>query len=151
MVEPQRERIDWNKYWFVGDIEDQHGFMRFVIERAPLGSIWVFDELWQPETIRVIEPWATPPLGKPLRHLFGCYDNVEVPLTAEAKKALIPQLIPQLGKLLPKIHEIWTQRILNGNRPFFVSYDTLNICWITKEITKLKMTEAARRYGFYFD
>jgi hypothetical protein len=56
MVEPQRERIDWNKYWFVGDIEDQHGFMRFIIERAPLGSIWVFDELWQSETIRVIEP-----------------------------------------------------------------------------------------------
>ena len=150
MVEPQWERVDWNKYWVVTDIKDHLAFMRFVIERAPLGSIWVIDELWEPETIRVIEPWTTKPLGKPPRHLFGLlpgvYDNVEVRLTAEAKKALIPQL----DKLTPKIHEISSQRILDGNRPFFESYDTLMDCYITKEITKIKMTEAARRYGFSF-
>lgn len=137
---------DIRNTWEIDEMDDPHAFMRFVLSHASSRDRWICQGFDREATRALLRPLARN-VDSPTRFLifqFGT-DDIEVPMDEETRSQLLP-LLEQIDFHREPI----AHHVSDGTRWLLVSYDNLSCCWVSKDIPRSKMEEAAADCRFHF-
>ncbi|MCP4650460.1 MAG: hypothetical protein GY853_10325 [PVC group bacterium] len=122
---------DVSNMWTITSIEDQAKFMYFVLMNSENSDFWRIELIHNKETINFLEQFID--------------RKGQISLRTDTLKLII--------KSLPSFNfrkDFVQQMIFNNEHCYFVGYDNLSHCWISKRLNKEEMIKGSKDFNFDF-
>ena len=123
---------DVSNMWSITHIENRVNFMRFVFMNSAISDIWRFELVFDERTIDLLKQFMD--------------SKGHIPLKESTVEIILNSL-----RLFNFNEDFVHQMIFDDKHVYFVGYDNLSDCWISKRIAKDHMIEASKDYSFTFD